>query len=98
MKEYFVYITTNIQKTVLYIGITNNLSRRVDQHFQESMNAKKSFAGKYNCYHLVFYEKFENPSEAILREKTIKKWRREKKLRLIHEFNPKWEFLEKDIL
>ncbi|MCG9972989.1 GIY-YIG nuclease family protein [Christiangramia crocea] len=72
MKEYFAYITTNIQKTMLYIGITNNLSRRVDQHFQESMNAKKSFAGKYNCYHLVFYEKFEISSEVILREKPIK--------------------------
>ncbi|MCM8569172.1 GIY-YIG nuclease family protein [Gramella jeungdoensis] len=98
MKEYFVYITTNIQKTVLYIGITNNLSCRIDQHFQESKNTKKSFAGKYNCFHLVYYEKFENPSEAILREKTIKKWRREKKVKLIQDFNPDWEFLEKDIL
>ncbi|TBW26487.1 GIY-YIG nuclease family protein [Gramella sp. KN1008] len=98
MKEYYVYITTNFQKTVLYIGITNNLPRRLDQHFQESKNNKKSFTGKYNCFHLVYYEKFENPSEAILREKTIKKWRREKKLRLIQEFNPDWEFLEKDIL
>ena len=98
MQEYFVYITTNVQKTVLYIGVSNNLSRRIDQHYQESRNEKKSFAGKYNCYHLVYYEKFQNPSEAILREKTIKKWRREKKEKLIQRFNPDWHFLEKEIL
>jgi len=62
------------------------------------MKEKKSFAGKYNCCHLVYYEMFDNPSEAILKEKTIKKWRREKKDKLIHEFNPNWQFLENDIL
>ena len=98
MEIYFVYITTNFQKTVLYIGITNNLPRRLDEHFQESKNNKKSFAGKYYCYHLVYYEKFQNPSEAILREKTIKKWRREKKEKLIQGFNPDWHFLENEIL
>jgi len=98
MKEYFVYITTNPKKSVLYIGITNNLNKRLDQHYQDSIRSKQSFAGKYNCYHLIYFEKFDNPSEAILKEKTIKKWRREKKDRLIHEFNPNWQFLENDIL
>jgi len=93
MKGYFVYITTNAKKSVLYIGITNNLNKRLDHHYQESIKEKKSFAGKYNCYHLVYYEKFDNPSEAILKEKTLKKWRREKKERLIKEFNPNWQFL-----
>ena len=98
MKEYFVYMTTNKKKSVIYTGITNDLRIRIDQHYQDSIKEKKSFAGKYNCCHLVYYEKFDTPSEAILKEKTIKKWRREKKDKLILEFNPNWQFLEKDIL
>lgn len=98
MKEYFLYITTNLNKTVVYIGITNNLNKRLGQHYQDNKGNKKSFAGKYNCYHLVHCEKFDTPSEAISREKTIKKWRREKKNNLIEEFNPEWQFPENDIL
>jgi putative endonuclease len=79
MKEYYIYIITNLKKSVLYIGMTNDLTKRLDQHFQDSKNLKKSFAWKYNCYHLVYFEKLNSPSEAILREKTLKKWRREKK-------------------
>lgn len=98
MKDYFVYITTNNAKSVLYIGITNNLNNRLDQHYQDSIRSKQSFAGKYNCYHLIYFEKIDNPHGATLREKEIKKWRREKKLNLIKEFNPDWKFLESDIL
>jgi len=98
MKEYYLYITTNQNKTVLYIGITNNLNKRLEQHYQDSKGYKNSFAGKYNCHHLVYYEKFDTPSEVILREKTIKKWRREKKDSLILKFNPDWHFLENNIL
>ena len=98
MRDYFVYITTNPKKSVLYIGMTENLQRRLDQHYQDSRKTKNSFAGKYNCYHLIYYEKFESPSKAIAREKTLKKWRREKKEVLITEFNPDWTFLEIDIL
>ena len=98
MKEYFVYITTNFTKTVLYIGVTNNLSIRLDQHFNESKKLKQSFAGKYNCFHLVYFEGFNDPKEAILREKTIKKWSRKKKNNLIEGFNPNWKFLENDNL
>ncbi|APG60138.1 GIY-YIG nuclease family protein [Christiangramia salexigens] len=97
MKEYYLYITTNNKKTVLYTGITNNLAKRIDQHYYESKNDKRSFAGKYNCYHLIYYECFNDPNEAILREKTIKKWRREKKDKLIQKFNPDWKFLENEL-
>ncbi|CAL65507.1 GIY-YIG nuclease family protein [Christiangramia forsetii] len=98
MKEYFVYITTNHKKTVLYVGVTNDLGIRLNQHYQDSKMKKESFAGKYNCYHLVYFEKYNDPNDAILREKVIKKWRREKKNKLIQEFNSNWQFLENDIL
>ncbi|WP_166387063.1 GIY-YIG nuclease family protein, partial [Polaribacter sp. 11A2H] len=48
-KQYFIYIITNEKKTVLYIGVTNNIQKRISQHYFDSQNAKKSFAGKYNC-------------------------------------------------
>ena len=78
--DYFLYIVTNKNKTTLYIGVTNNIQRRLAQHYFDSGNRRKSFAGKYNCYYLVYYEGFETPSEAIQREKEIKKWRREKRI------------------
>lgn len=59
---------------------------------------KKSFAGKYNCIFLVYYEGFQYPKEAIEREKGLKKWRREKKNKLISEFNPKWETLKNQVV
>jgi len=89
---------TNEYRTTLYIGITNNIQRRIAQHYFDSQNAKKSFAGKYNCIYLVYYEGFEKSNEAIAREKVIKKWRREKKNKLITEFNPKWETLNSQII
>lgn len=96
--EYFVYITTNEKKTTLYIGVTNDIQRRLSQHYFDSQNAKKSFAGKYNCYYLIYYEGFESIDSAILREKELKKWRREKKDRLITEFNPNWDFLNDEVV
>lgn len=95
--DYFLYIVTNKNKSTLYVGITNNIQRRIAQHYFDSENRRKSFAGKYNCYYLVYYEGFETPAEAILREKEIKKWRREKKNRLISDFNPNWEFLNWEV-
>ena len=95
--RFFVYIVTNEYRTTLYIGMTNNIQRRLAEHYFDSQNRKKSFAGKYNCYYLVYYEGFDNSNEAILREKTLKKWRREKKNKLISEFNPKWETLNNEI-
>ncbi|MCH4821613.1 GIY-YIG nuclease family protein [Gramella lutea] len=98
MKDYYVYITTNQKKTVLYIGMTNNLTIRLDEHFQDSIRSKKSFAGKYNCFHLIYFEKLDNPKEAIRREKEIKKWSRKKKTALIESLNSEWNFLERDLL
>lgn len=98
LQNYFVYIITNEYRTTLYIGITNNLQKRLAQHYFDSQNAKKSFAGKYNCIYLVYYEGFESSKTAIAREKELKKWRREKKNNLISAFNPKWETLNNEIL
>ena len=95
--NYLVYILTNQYRTTLYIGVTNNIQKRLGQHYFDSQNAKKSFAGKYNCIYLVYYEIFTNPKEAIAREKELKKWRREKKNKLISEFNPRWETLNNEV-
>ena len=95
--NYFLYIVTNKNKTTLYIGVTNNIQKRLAQHHIDSEHSRKSFAGKYSCYYLVYYEGFENPTQAINREKEIKKWRREKKEKLINNFNPKWQFLNWDV-
>jgi putative endonuclease len=94
--NFYIYITTNPAKTVLYIGVTNDLSRRIYEHTENKGN-KKSFAGKYSCYNLVYYERFTHIEHAIEREKEIKKWRREKKDSLIESFNPDWTFLNKEV-
>ena len=78
--------------------MTNNIQKRLSQHYFDSQNIKKSFTGKYNCYHLIYYEGFELIETAILREKELKKWRREKKNKLITEFNPNWEFLNNEVV
>jgi len=88
--SFYVYIITNNKKTVLYCGMTNSLRRRLFEH----QNEPKGFARQYNCCHLLYFEKFDTPSEAIFREKQIKKYRREKKDDLINAFNPSWEFLD----
>ncbi len=95
--NYFVYITTNKNRTVLYIGVTNDLRVRLYQHMQESHGAKKTFAGKYNAYFLVYWERFEYVEHAIEREKELKGWRRSKKEALINDFNPHWNFLNEEV-
>ena len=57
--NYYVYILTNFTKTVLYIGVTNNLANRVDQHKNDALTFKKSFAGKYNCVYVVYMKHFK---------------------------------------
>jgi putative endonuclease len=92
--NYYVYIVTNKNKTVLYIGVTNNLKRRLYEHQQNAIPfTHKSFAGKYNAYHLLYYERFEYIQQAIAREKELKGWRRSKKEDLINSINPNWNFL-----
>ena len=95
--KYFVYITTNKNKTVLYTGVTNNLQRRIYEHQQKSVSGKPSFVQKYNLYHLIYFEVFENALSAIAREKQIKGWKRDKKEALIQTFNPAWDFLNDTI-
>ena len=90
--NYYVYIITNPSKTVLYTGVTNDLPRRMWEH-QQNQGLSNSFAGKYHCHHLVWYEWFDDIDSAIAREKEIKKWRRAKKLKLINDMNPEWDFI-----
>lgn len=91
--NYFVYITTNPRKTTLYTGVTNDLKTRIQQHF-ENRGKRKTFAGKYYCYNLVYYEHYENIDQAISREKEIKDLSREKKEKLISDKNPQWKFYD----
>ena len=92
--NYFIYIVTNKNKTVLYIGVTNDLQRRIYEHEHGLI---LGFTKKYNCHYLVYYEHFQQIVDAIEREKILKKWRRDKKEKLITEFNPKWNFLNETI-
>ena len=92
--NYFIYIVTNKNKSVLYIGVTNNLQRRAYEHEHSLI---PGFTQKYNCHYLIHYEHFQDINYAIEREKTLKKWRREKKEILINEFNPDWNFLNNEI-
>jgi putative endonuclease len=94
--NYFVYITTNFNRTTYYVGVTNNLATRLNQHFENSGNPK-TFAGRYYCYHLLYYERFTSPSHAIDREKQLKGWNRGKKEALIKMQNPLFKFLNEEI-
>lgn len=89
--NFYVYILTNKQKTVLYTGVTNDLKRRLTEH-KEKLNPN-SFTAKYNVEFLVYYEHFGWIQLAIAREKEIKDLKRDKKEALIKEFNPEMEFL-----
>jgi putative endonuclease len=94
--NYFVYITTNPSKTVLYIGVTNDLNTRLKQHY-ESKGKSSSFAGKYFCYNLIYWERFNHIDDAIAREKELKGWTRKKKEELINQSNPDWNFLNEEV-
>ena len=94
--NFYVNITTNPAKSALYIGVTNDLNRRIAEHAENKGN-RNTFAGKYYCYNLIYYEHFSHINQAIEREKEIKKWRREKKEALIATMNPEWRFLNDEI-
>ena len=87
--EYYVYILSNSSRT-LYVGVTNNLVRRLYQHKQKLV---EGFTKKYNVTWLVYYEQTQDVKAAIFREKQIKGWRREKKVELIALLNPLWKDL-----
>ncbi len=95
---YYVYILTNRNKTVLYTGMTNNLVRRLTEHHENIRLGKKTFAARYQCRHLLHFEKYTWVQDAIAREKEIKGWVRIKKLELIKSENPNMDFLEEAFL
>ena len=88
--NYFIYLVTNYKRTVLYVGVTNNLTRRITEHSQGLIDG---FTKKYNCKYLLYYQHFSCINLAISREKQIKKWSRAKKNDLVSNFNPEWKFL-----
>ena len=90
---YYVYIITNKYRSTFYIGVTNNLGERLKQHKNNIEIGIKTFASKYNIEFLVYYEKFTWIQLAIVREKELKTWRRDKKIALIRSFNDSFEFL-----
>lgn len=94
--HYYVYITTNPERTVLYVGVTNNLAQRLKEHWA-NRGQPKTFAGKYYCYNLIYYEYHTYILNAIAREKELKGWSRKKKLGLISTMNPNWTFLNPSI-
>jgi len=91
----FVYILTNKNKTVLYIGVTSNLSARIWEH--ENRVYQKSFTYQYNVMYLIYYEFLESIGVAIDREKQLKRWCRKKKEILINRLNPEWTFLNEEV-
>ncbi|MBI5755166.1 GIY-YIG nuclease family protein [Candidatus Peregrinibacteria bacterium] len=90
MHDYFVYIISNIIRSTLCIGVTNNLERRMYEH---KKGIFEGFSKKYNLRYLMYFEEFSDIYEAIVREKQLKKWKRAWKNKLIENFNPKWEDL-----
>jgi putative endonuclease len=93
-KQYFVYIMTNQWKNVLYIGLTNNLTKRVYQHKEKSAYG---FTKTYHITKLVYYEMYDSIIDALAREKQIKAGSRQKKIELVNSINNKWEDLYKEI-
>ena len=90
MKNFYVYILSSQRNGTLYIGVTSNLMTHMQQHKSKMI---KGFTRKYGVDRLVYYEIFESICNAIAREKQLKEWKREWKLRLIEKVNPQWKDL-----
>ena len=88
--NYYVYILTRERNSVFYVGVTNDLIRRVYEHKEGLV---EGFTKKYNIKILVYFEHFENIEDAIAREKVIKKWKRRYKMNAIESLNPEWKDL-----
>ncbi len=95
MKEGYIYILSNEQRTVLYTGVTSNLLERI---FKHKTGEGCAFSNKYRTHFIVYYEVHQSIYEAIRREKQIKKWKREWKFNLIRTINPDLRDLWSDIL
>ena len=92
--SYYLYILASRIGGTLYIGVTNDLVRRVGEH---KLKLIESFTEKYDIVRLVYFEQFDDPENAIKREKRLKKWNRAWKIRLIEVQNPNWEDLYPEI-
>jgi putative endonuclease len=93
-KYYFVYILTNQNNRVMYVGVTNDLRRRIHEHKNKLIDG---FTKKYNVDKLVYFEYTTDVYAALEREKEIKKWRREKKNKLVETENPNWKDLTPEL-
>ena len=94
MADYWVYLLTNKPRSTLYVGVTNDLVRRVWEHREGFV---KGFTSRYGLRMLVYFEHYDSPHAAIQREKNIKHWSRLWKLRLIESANPQWRDLYSEI-
>ncbi len=95
MKSYYIYIMTSKKNGTLYIGITNDLIKRV---FEHKKGLVEGFTKKYQVNKLVYFEETQDVESAIMREKKLKDWKRKWKLELIEKTNPKWDDLYDKIL
>lgn len=87
MDTYYIYIMTTWNNKVMYIGVTNDLARRIYEHKSKSI---EGFTRRYNLKKLVYLEKYNHINDAIKREKELKGWLRDKKNELVESINPKW--------
>jgi len=94
-KYFYVYILSSRRNGTLYIGVTSNLVKRVFEHKNDLV---EGFTERYGVHNLVWYEQHENPLSAIAREKQLKKWKRDWKLRLIEQDNPEWKDLYPNLI
>ena len=94
MKTYYVYIVTNKKQGTLYIGLTNNLKRRIYEH---KIGYTEGFTKKYNLKMLVWFERINDIKKAIVVEKRMKKWKRQYKINVIEAMNPGWKDLYNEI-
>jgi len=93
-QTYFVYILASARNGTLYVGVTNDLARRIYEHKAKQV---RGFTSRYNVHMLVWYETYGDVNEAIAREKQLKKWERRWKLELIETLNPSWRDLYFDL-
>ena len=95
MEKLYVYLLTNRTNIVLYVGVTNDLMRRIYEHANQLV---LGFSSKYKVTKLVYFQRFADIEDAIAAEKMIKGWLREKKIKLIESVNPAWKDLSGEIL
>ena len=94
MRQFYVYILSNRRYGVLYVGMTNDLVRRMYEHQQKLV---AGFTKSYGVIRLVYFEQFSSVDEARARERGLKRWRRAWKLKLVDEFNPEWRDITNEL-